>query len=725
MKIKNKVAFFRDMLITVSMLPIAIYLWLISKAGVSIENIMADDTRVTVFLQTLNVGSFLVLLLEFLLMCILPITILRWLLVGGIDILNNRNKGKSKFELPVEKITNVGFYIFFITFGIFNILPLIGANISIKFLENGISFRLSTFSVWFRVLESLMWSSIVTIAYVIFKPTIHGYIKGTTPEHQENVENEATEVNEVNETNEPVVEEKMPKLKKSKKWLVIISNILIFFLVFLASFVQRGDQFLYDTFGKVGIDAIIFHLSMPLEGTGNGMIADFINAVIVPSVLLALLAQVMYLLLYKYRKTIFEVAAKLSVNHLVNASKIVASILLIGAVWSAYDRLGVSDYIAFITTTSSFIEENYVDPRTANISFPEDKRNLIYIYLESMETSFMSAAEGGGSPTNMIPELELLAREHHHFSNKDGGLLGGAHQMSGLSWTMAGMFGTTAGVPLIIPLGNNQMTRVELFAPGVYPLGSILQENGYSNYLMVGSDAEFGGRKNYFTQHGDYEIYDVFTAEVDGIIEEGRRVFWGFEDYRLFDYAKMVLTEISQNDEPFNFTMLTVDTHYPDGWPTEFTPDIYDRQYNNVIRGSSTMIDEFVTWITEQDFYENTTIVLTGDHLTMQKDMTENLDEGFDRIIFNAIIQSQVEGLNYNNRTFTNMDMFPTVVEALGATVEGRRLGLGTSLYSDLETLPEIYGLDYIDQQVQMRSPFFNDLLTREIKDEEIVKNEK
>lgn len=29
---------------------------------------------------------------------------------------------------------------------------------------------------------------------------------------------------------------------------------------------------------------------------------------------------------------------------------------------------------------------------------------------------------------------------------------------------------------------------------------------------MMGSDAAFGGRKNYFTSHGDYEIDDYYWA---------------------------------------------------------------------------------------------------------------------------------------------------------------------------------------------------------------------
>ena len=39
-------------------------------------------------------------------------------------------------------------------------------------------------------------------------------------------------------------------------------------------------------------------------------------------------------------------------------------------------------------TYSIFIDDNYVDPASVNLSFPEKKINLIYIFLESMEITY-------------------------------------------------------------------------------------------------------------------------------------------------------------------------------------------------------------------------------------------------------------------------------------------------------------------------------------------------
>ena len=67
---------------------------------------------------------------------------------------------------------------------------------------------------------------------------------------------------------------------------------------------------------------------------------------------------------------------------------------------------------------STFIADNYVDPRSVEITFPEQKRNLIYIFLESMETTYADTENGGTFEKNVIPELTTLAQENEDFSGK-------------------------------------------------------------------------------------------------------------------------------------------------------------------------------------------------------------------------------------------------------------------------------------------------------------------
>ena len=185
--------------------------------------------------------------------------------------------------------------------------------------------------------------------------------------------------------------------------------------------------------------------------------------------------------------------------------------------------------------------------------------------------------------------------------------------MPGTTWTMGAMFGQTSGLPLNISIDDNAMDTQESFFPGIITLGDILQEEGYSQTLLIGSDATFGGRKLYFTDHGQYDIVDYEYAVENKMIPEDYKVWWGYEDEKLFGFAKERLLELSKQDDPFNLTMLTVDTHFEDGYVCELCPDTFgDNQYANVMACSSKQVKEFVDWIQEQDFADDTTIVISG-----------------------------------------------------------------------------------------------------------------
>ena len=176
-----------------------------------------------------------------------------------------------------------------------------------------------------------------------------------------------------------------------------------------------------------------------------------------------------------------------------------------------------------------------MDPNSVSIEFPEEKRNLICIYLESAETSAQDKANGGLFDTNYIPELTEIAAENVSFSQSD--LLEGASVAPACGWTMAALVAQTAGLPLKLynyddSYTDNSMSRYASFMPGATTLGDILEDAGYHNVFMAGSDFSFGGRTTYFTQHGNYEIWDYYTAIEEGKIPEDYYVWWGFEDHR-------------------------------------------------------------------------------------------------------------------------------------------------------------------------------------------------
>jgi phosphoglycerol transferase len=244
--------------------------------------------------------------------------------------------------------------------------------------------------------------------------------------------------------------------------------------------------------------------------------------------------------------------------------------------------------------------------------------------------------------------------------------------------------------------------------PGAVTLTDILNKEGYYQSLMVGSDASFGSRDMYYLQHKCDKIYDLFTAREDGIVPQDYYQWWGIEDKHLYRYAKKELLKISKSDKPFAFSMLTVDTHHVDGYFCSECENKHTEKYSNVISCASRQLKAFVDWIKEQDFYENTTIVICGDHRSMGSEYFErNVDPKYDRRMYNCIINPAVTPANSKNRTFTPMDMFPTTLAAMGFEIKGNRLALGVNLFSAEPTLAEKYGKSYIDSELQKTSTFY------------------
>ena len=492
-----------------------------------------------------------------------------------------------------------------------------------------------------------------------------------------------------------------------KKKMII--GLIIIILLLIAFGTTVTIEWLYDTFGHLSMDEIIFHLKVPMEGTNTDIIFIFLKEcllkVIIPTVIIA------FILIYPMVRNLKFIDDKIHTSEkrrTVVFSFSIAILILGVSIKNIIDTTDIKQYVQSQLDDSHFIEKEYVDPQKVNIQFGEEKRNLIYIYLESMESTYYSIENGGLSEKSLIPEIEKLAKENINFSNAE--MLKGAYTLYGTTWTVGAMTAQTLGLPLKLSIEENSLGEYSVFLGGAYGLGEILEKNGYHNFLLLGSDATFGGRKNLFEQHGNYEIWDFESAMEENKVSE--KIWWGYTDDLLFEFAKEKLLYLSSQEEQFNFTMLTADTHFPDGYLCDKCMNQYDEQYKNVISCSSRQVYNFINWIQKQDFYENTTIVVMGDHLTMQSDFFA-LEEGqeYDKTVVSIIINPAVETENTNNRIFSTMDIYPTTLSALGAKIEGDRLALGTNLFSEEETLLERYGIEYVNNELMKASKFYNDKL--------------
>lgn len=379
------------------------------------------------------------------------------------------------------------------------------------------------------------------------------------------------------------------------------------------------------------------------------------------------------------------------------------TLLLVGIISLFY----VFQFFPYVRDTlfssTKMFDQYYVDSSKVEISFNEEKRNLIYIFVESFETSNLSIENGGLFDESIVPNLEQMALDNINFSNNDK--IGGAYFSFGTNWTSGAMIAHTSGIPLKLTLNDLDVNSLRF--NNVSSMGDILANNGYNSYLLLGSDASFGSRRSYFANH-NYLIKDYISAKEEGFIDEDYYEWWGYEDSKLFEYAKSMLEDISKDDKPFNFTMLTADTHFTDGYVDKSCEEKFNEQYANSIYCTDTMINNFIEWVKEQEFYENTTIVIVGDHLTMQDGFYDSKYDFYDRTIYNVFINTSINnGYENKNRVFTVMDMFPTTLASIGADIEGERLGLGTNLFSDKQTIPEIIGLDNFNNELSKWSHYY------------------
>lgn len=447
---------------------------------------------------------------------------------------------------------------------------------------------------------------------------------------------------------------------------------------------------------------LLFTLASPLQGTGTSTVNDILNAVM-PWAVGALIVYIIIAGILSGPNWKFKIIRR--IGAILSAVAFVAS--AVGCIYA----FRIPGYLQLMSQQTTIYEDYYVDPDSVAITSSGKTKNLIHIYMESMETTYASAQISDMTPeTNFIPNLTELAKNNVSFGDKEDGL-GGFRSPMGTGWTIAALLAQTSGIPFSFPVGengNNTMSQRETFASGLTTLGDILQDKGYRNYFQCGSDATFGGRRNYFTQHGNYEISDLYTAREDGDIAGDYYVWWGYEDLHLYDIAKKNLLEITQNsDQPFNYTMLTVDTHHVNGYLCSKCPRDRGNRLANVVACADNQVQEFIDWCLQQDFMEDTVIIISGDHRRMDKTLVDGKTEN-ERTIYNCFIGTETETTrSTTSRICTTFDMFPTTLAALGFEIEGNRLGLGVNLFSDVDTLAEQLGYETLDTEIQKFSDYY------------------
>ncbi|MCC8016007.1 MAG: LTA synthase family protein [Clostridiales bacterium] len=437
----------------------------------------------------------------------------------------------------------------------------------------------------------------------------------------------------------------------SKKPGAIFMKVLSAVFCILGCAAFFGSIYAKGSYGDVAPDELFITLFSPTAGTDPGVYTEIIEGPVFQTMLVSAIIFIFIFSNFKITYHTMDNVEKTVFNDLWHriTSLVLSFAMLAGGIAYGVTRLELVKVFRAYAMHSDIIEENYVNPKTAEIIFPERKRNLIHIYLESMENSYLSKDLGGYMEQNLMPELTKLSYEGITFSNNDT-KFGEPLEAPGTTWSVASMVNMTTGLPMKVPTKPNAYGSKDNFLPGAYTMGDILKAQGYNQTVMFGADANFGGLSYYYQSHGDYKIMDYNYAKRNGLIPQDYKVWWGYEDDKLYEYAKNELTRLSETGKPFNLTMETADTHRPGGYLSKNAPTPYSDHYANAIAYSTSETVKFVRWIQKQPFYENTTIVLIGDHLSMDTDFFKNFDSDYLRIQYNLILNPAPDVANVNKK---------------------------------------------------------------------------
>ena len=352
-------------------------------------------------------------------------------------------------------------------------------------------------------------------------------------------------------------------------------------------------------------------------------------------------------------------------------------------------------------------DKDYVYPDSVQISFDE-KRNLIFVILESMEYNFQDSANGGNVPQNLIPEITDLMKKNVSF--EPGGVT-----VNGTGWTMGETIAKLCGLPLMQPLDKNTYGKNN-FLKNASCLTDLLKQNGYSVSIAQGTGIKFASMDYFLSSHNVAEegIFDIDYFEEKGAKPSDTLFFVSIPDRILYAEIKNLIAELAGSDEPWTLMFYTIDSHGPYGRMDsccidEQNPNMkMELQYSTVLRCASRQLDDFLKWASTQPWYEHTTFAIMGDHPAMiSPEVAGFPKEKFEHYWLTFFVNSVLPQPKENHQ-FTSFDIYPTVLEAMGAKIDGRALGLGRSLFSDQRTLLEKYGKDSLNALINRKGDAYN-----------------
>ncbi|WP_167761410.1 sulfatase-like hydrolase/transferase [Duganella callida] len=462
-------------------------------------------------------------------------------------------------------------------------------------------------------------------------------------------------------------------------------------LYLLAIFLFCFSYWIHRSFGKPDLSQIVYHMNFGMELASSvdpGITWRFFRwCVLAPVICMTLLTYAGP----RVRRGIVTAPERLRVV-LARVHRWLPSLLVLSAT-----TFWMCDVSAFKYVTADFGPDyfgaNYVAPATVAMAAQKPK-NLVLIYIESLEQGYANKAAFGHdllAPLNALPGTSFPSYE----------------QVPGTGWTIAALVATQCGVPLervTIFDGNTQGQVINSFLKNAVCLTDLLAARGYRNVFMGGAATSFAGKDKFLSQHHYHEVYGREEWLKSGV-QASDMNGWGLYDADLFSRARTKLRELSASKQKFNLTLLTVDTHEPEGHLSDSCARRGFAGFDGVISCTAAEVADFVRYARENGYLEDTNIVILGDHLSRKNPLTAQLEQLPARTIYNRFISG--DRPLPNRGQLLHFDLMPTILEFAGYTVQGGRMGLGYSGFNQHDLAPPEKRMAEMDQNLLNRSDLY------------------
>ncbi|MFD1030720.1 LTA synthase family protein [Metaplanococcus flavidus] len=307
-------------------------------------------------------------------------------------------------------------------------------------------------------------------------------------------------------------------------------------------------------------------------------------------------------------------------------------------------------------------------------------RNLIVVTLESLQTFVMNNEMNGQTITPFLNELS---------SDEDTIYFPNFYHQTGLGKTSDSefllensLYPRAGSAVFFTHSGNTYNSMAEK-----------LGENGYFTNVQHANTASFWNRDIMYKAMGIDEFQDIESFTV----EEGQAVNWGMKDTPFFEQSVEHMAEMPQ---PFYSRLITLTNHHPfyldeeDKYISEFDSNSGTlNRYFQTSRYLDEAVKELFDELKEQGLYENSIIVMYGDHYGISENHNEAMSQYLDKEItpyetaqlqkvpFFVHIPGYGEG-HVDDKVSGQIDMRPTILNLMGLDSD-EDVQLGADLFSE------------------------------------------